>query len=220
MATSGSIDFSLTAREIVVMALKKLGVFDPTADEVADGIEEMNVMLKGWQMMPQSPNLWRQTEGSVTLVASTASYTLSPKPFRVVDARYRNTSSQDLPMEELTREEYQSLPNKTSTGVPTCYYVDYQRASTVMYVWPLMAAVTTETIKYDYQRAYEDIDAPSNDVDIPSEYTDVVVYSLADRLQDQFGKSVPSVTRRAEFLVAAASAADRESVIRFIPQRR
>lgn len=219
MATSGSTDYSLNARQLVAYALKKLRITPlgetMNSDEAAMALEELNVMLKGWQL--SGPNLWRQTFGSVTLVASTASYTLSPRPIRVYEARYRNASSIDLPMGELNRADYVSLPSKSSTGTPTQYFIDYQRAAATMYVWPVPASVTSETIQYTYQRIFEDLDSLNDDIDIPQEYLAVVGYQLADRLQEQFAKEIPGLSQRAAYLLAMADAHDRESIVRFEP---
>ena len=222
MATSGTIAYALNARSLCTYALKKLREYGagvtPGAEEMVDVLEELNLMLKGWQL--SGPNLWRQTFGSVAMVASTASYALSPRPFRVIEARYRQASGIDIPMEEMNREDYVAIPQKTSTGVPTTFYVDYQRAETRLYVWPVPASVTTETVQYTFQRAFEDVTSLDQDIDIPAEYTDVIGYNLADRLQDTFGKELPIITRRAAQLLAIAQSADREAIVRFEPGYR
>lgn len=219
MATSGSIDYNLNARQLCTYALKKIRIIGqgetPSAEDMADALEELNVMLKGWQL--SGPNLWRQTFGSVTMVAGTASYVLSPRPYRIIECRYRNTSGTDLPMTEMVRQDYVDIPQKTSTGTPTQFYVDQQRASVSLYVWPVPASATTETVQYTYQRVFEDLDALTNDIDIPQEYEDVVGYALADRLQETFGKEIKGVSQRAAYLMAMASAADRETSVRFEP---
>lgn len=222
MATSGSINFAMTARDVCRFALEELRVLaageDPTAEDMDALKRRLNLMLKSWQMT--GPNLWRQTSGSVTLVASTASYALSPRPFRVVEARYRDTSARDLPMGELTRQEYLDLPMKTSTGVPTQYYVDHQRAASTMYVWPVPASVTTETIQYTFQRTPEDIDALDDDLDMPQEYLETIGMALADRSQGLFGKSDKMLTARSLELLAMADQSDREAFVQFVPERR
>lgn len=221
MATSGSIDFALNARQICTFALEELRLIgsgqDPDADDMEKARVRLNMMLKSWQLT--GPNLWRQTEGTVTLVANTSSYVLSPKPFKVVEARYRDASSRDLPMIELTRQEYIEFPLKTSTGIPTQYYVDRQRSASTMYVWPVPAAVTIETIKYTYQRAFEDIDSLDNDLDIPSEHLETVGVSLAVRCMNIFAKTDPLLLKRADELVFEASQSDREEFVRFVPDR-
>lgn len=217
MSTSGSINYSLNARELVTFALRKTRIIadieTPSAEQMRDGIEDLNLMLKGWQK--DGPNLWRQTFGSATLVTSTASYTLSPRPRRVIEARYRDTSGRDLPMTQLNRQQYVDLPLKTSTGVPTQYYVDYQRDSVVMYVWPVPASATTETVQYTFQRYAEDIDDAANDIDIPPEWFETVGYALADRILDSYGLDDKKITARAQSLIAAAKDDDREDFVQF-----
>lgn len=221
MATSGSIDGNLNAREIVTQALRKIRVvpvFDtPSAEDSAQGLAELTLMLKGWQV--RGPNLFRQTEGSVTLVADTASYTLSPRPVRVYECRYRDAAGRDLPMHELTRAEYFDMPLKTAQGIPTQYYFDPQVGSGKLYVWPVLAAVTSETIRYTYQRVIEDVDSLTDDIDVPQEWQETVVYALADRLQETYGKDNKTITQRAEMLLRQARDHDRESEVRFVPER-
>lgn len=223
MATSGSINYNLTARGVVTQALKKIGVCPvfqatPSAEDMAQGIAELNMMLKGWQL--NGPNLWRQTEGSVTLTATTASFTLSPRPHRVTECRFRDTGGRDLPMMELTREEYFEMPLKTTTGIPTQYYFDPQVSSAKLYIWPVLASVTTETIKYTYSRVIEDIDDADDDLDLPQECLEVVMLNLADRLQGTYQQSDDRLTARAQALYQQFKGMDREPVVRFRPARR
>lgn len=222
MATSGSTDFSLNARDLCKFALKKIRVIghaeDMAPEDAGTAREELNLLLKGLQL--EAPSLWRQTDGSVSLVANTSSYTLSPRPFRVYECRYRSAAGIDLPLYEMTRQEYMDLPLKTSAGTPTCYYVDYQRAATILYLWPVPVSATTEACHYTYQRIFEDLDALNDDVDIPQEYLETVGYLLASRLADTYGKDVPLIVQRAEHLKQIAEQADREAIVRFVPDRR
>lgn len=222
MATSGSTDFNLTAREIVTFALKQLREVGagqtPSAEDMTDGIEALNLMLKAWQMT--MPNLWRQTEGTLTLTSATASYSLTAA-YRVISARFRQ-SGRDIPMALLTREEYQNLALKTSAGIPTQYYFDPQRASGTLYVWPVLATAAGETIQYTYQRRFEDIDDPANDLDVPQEALQTVGYALAEELLDSFGKNDATAARIIRKSTAAKNnlkMADREDVVRFVAER-
>jgi hypothetical protein len=213
MATSGTISYSLTARGIITFALRKLRVIgeseDPTAAQAADAQTELNLLLKEWQ---RHTDLWRMTEGSITLIASTYSYALLAAtliPHRVISARYRDASGTDLPMELMTREEYYDLPRKTSTGIPTQFYIDYQRDNPTMLLWQSLAAVTTETIQYTYQRKYQDIASLDNDLDLRSEHLSTVAYNLAERLAADYGKADDRLTLRAQQLLDQALDADR-----------
>lgn len=224
MATSGSIDFNMTARDVVAFALRKINITatteEPSSDDAARAMTELNVMLKGWQ---KYQNLWRLTEGSVTLANATASYALSPVPHRVISARYRDTNSTDTPLEPMTREEYYDLPNKSSAGRPNSFYIDYQRSAVTMYLWQVQATVTTETIKYTYQRKFEDIDTLENDIDIKQEHFEVVGFNLAARLADDFGRSgehINRVIQRAQILLDDALDDDREDYIQLVAGAR
>lgn len=220
MATSGSTDYSVNARNIIKFAFRKLRVIasgeDPTAAQSADAVVELNLMLKAWQ---RYESLWRLTEGFITLVAADGDYTLSPQPHRVISARYRDANGNDVPMTLLTREEYFDLPSKTMSGIPTQYYVDYQRGSTVFYTWPVISSVTTETVRYTYQRKFEDIDSLDNDLDVRQEWEEVVGYNLAVRLAENHGRVgeiVQRIIARAEAGLEEMQDDDREDEVRFV----
>nr|QBM02660.1 hypothetical protein [uncultured archaeon] len=226
MALSNSYDFSLTARQVIVYALQKLNVLALTqaldADEAAAALQELNLMLKTWQR--RGPFLWKRVEGSVSLVAATASYDLAAtlNPLRIMSIRYRDTSSNDLPMRLFTRQEYFDLPSKTSTGTPTQYYFDPQRGAPTLYVWPVKATVTTETFKVTYHKRTDDLDDLANDIDIPQEELETIGYGLAARLLDSYGiegEVANRILMRAEQLGDEAQDFEREPVTRFVPGR-
>lgn len=78
MATSGSVDFSRTATQIVRGALRTLGVLGPgitpTDDELQDGLEALNILVKHWQT--DGLHLWLHTEAALFLVDGQAEYDL------------------------------------------------------------------------------------------------------------------------------------------------
>lgn len=226
MALSGSVDFSINARELITKTLRKMAVLGVAqsldADEAEDARVELNLMLKGWQR--SGPHLWKKTEGSVPLLAATASYDLAAtlNPLRILSARYRDTASRDLPMRLFTRDDYFDLPLKSSSGIPTQYYFDPQRGAPTLYVWPVKATITTETIQVTYQKRIDDIDDLSDDIDIPQEHLDVVIYALAERLLDDYGiegEPAQRIMLRSQQLLAQAMDWEREDEQRFEMER-
>lgn len=191
MALSGSYNFSLTARELIETVLRKMNVLGVAQNLDADEAEavriELNTLLKGWQR--KGPHLWKKTEGTVTLTNATASYDLAAtlNPLRILSARYRNAAGIDLPLRLMPRERYFDLPQKSSAGIPTQYYFDPQRGAPTLYLWSVLATVTTETVRVTYQKRMDDIDDLANDIDIQQEHLDVLVYALAERLLDDYG---------------------------------
>jgi len=208
-----------TVREIVTAALRKagwLGIADTADAENADyAMSEMNYMLKGWQTMGY--NLWTKTSGSLTLTTAT-SYTLSPvRPLKILSARYKNTDGTETGMLELMRDEYDNLPDKTTTGTPTQFYYDKQREAAVLYVWPALSSATTESIEYTYERELEDIAAMGDTVDVPGEWWDAVIYGLAVRLSESTPTIpvAPSLQQTAMQLLHRAQAGDQEVSVYF-----
>lgn len=194
MTTSGSADFSLTRSELCTKALRLIGVLDATetagADEMASAVSSLNIMIKAWA--GKNIFLWTKTEDSFSLVSATASYlfgsggTKTYKPLRIMSVRYVVSSTNEIPLTRLTREEYFDLPDKTSAGVPTSFYYDPQRATGRLYLWPVLAG--TNTIKYTYARMFEDMDDVGNEADFPQEWYEALIYNLAIRCAPEFGK--------------------------------
>lgn len=223
MATSGSVDFSLTAREIITEAFQTAKIIaageTPTSDEMDDGERKLNLMLKTWSA---KEHLWIRTEGTQALTASTASYPITGAR-RMLSVR-RRTSSIDTPMGELAREEYYDLPTKSGTGTPVNWYFDPQTSVRTLFVWPTAStSVAANTVLYfTYLRVIEDIDALENDPDVPQEWLEALIYSLAARLAQAYGSdALQSVMAIAAGLVSELSAQDQEPVsIYFQPGRR
>lgn len=225
MATSGSTDYNLNARQIIHFALSKLGLVSGAetfgAEETRVGKDNLNVMLKAWQS--DMPNLWRVARATQALTSGTASYSLTA--YQIVSARYRDANGRDLPMEVLTADEYDELPLKSTSGIPTSYYYDRQRDGGTLYVWPVLATATTQSIAYTYQRRFQDIDSLENDLDIPTERLALVGYWLAMFMAPDFNvqptsQRLSSIERMASLLMSQAKASDREPVVRFEPERR
>ena len=224
MATSGTQVYDLKAREIVEYALEKINILakgEPLdVRQSKPAVRELNVMLKEWMVYPA---IWRITEGFVNVAANVGSYALTPRPYRIIDMRFRQASGIDIPMVELTRQEYYDLPRKDTTGVPTQWYFDPQQATSSVYIWPVPATVTTETLRVTYQRFIEDVTDLDQNVDITSEWLSTLGYNLAARITDDYGRSGEAINRiiaRAEALFDKMQDHDRPEIIRFVPERR
>jgi hypothetical protein len=197
MSTSGSTDYNLTRNDIIQEALELIGVVagseTSSAADVATANRSLNMMIKGWQA--KGIQLWRQTEGSFTATAATASFTMgtggdfTSRPLRITSARI-SVSGIETPLQEMSRAEYFDLPNKTSTGRPTGYYYDPQLTTGKIYLWPTVATGVTATLKFTYQRSLEDFDAAGDEPDFPQEWLECLSYNLAVRLAPKFGATI------------------------------
>lgn len=192
MALSGSTDFAENTRQIARDALVTLGVEQPGKAPDHERFQfaqrQLNRIIKAWQA--KGYNLWRTTEGAITLVADQQSYTMggttpdfSIRPLRIEQMRFVQADGTESPiMIPVAREYYFSLPQKGANGTSTQYYYDPGRAQGTLYIWPVLSSVTTEQIKFTYQRSFDDFDAALNEPDVPQEWFDVLVKTLAAQL--------------------------------------
>lgn len=183
MTTSGSTDFALTINQIIEEAFDLIGIGSEgealTADMYERARRSANLIIKTWN---SQPHLWARTTRSVTLIADTASYALTPKPMRITGVRRRvTTGGLDTPMNEMSAQEYDDTPNKGTSSIPVSYYYDPQAASGTLYVWPCPSTATAAamTLQVTYLRRMEDFDASSNEGDFPQEWLEAFTAALA-----------------------------------------
>lgn len=204
MATSGTATFSRNRDQLIKAALRKISAFEsgetPDSESTNDASDALNAMLKHWQA--SGIHIWRMAEGTITLVADQVSYTLgadpADKPLKIVSARFHNTTSGiDLPLEEMDRVEYQEMPNKTASGAVNSFFYD-RRSGTALtgliYFWPAPDASGDE-VRYTYARPIEVFSAAGNDADFPEEWTQAIVWNLADQVADDYDVPEPKRTR-------------------------
>lgn len=195
MAVAANSDFNLTASQIVETAFNTLGIGQEgealTARMSQDGMRALNLLIKTYGAQD---HLWTETEGTVAMVASQAAYVITPKPMRVLSVR-RRLNGIDTPMQEFSRQEYFDQPNKTqSPSVPTSFYYDPQQATGTLYLWPAPSSATVSqyTINMTFLRRMANMDNNTNDLDMPQEWLEAIVWNLAVRLMAQYPVNDPN----------------------------
>lgn len=204
MATSGSVDFSMNRNEIIGEALRHIGVGVTgetlSNEEVSDASKTLNLQLKAW--MAEGIHLWKREEISLTLVEGQNTYTIgnsgSPDltadpPLKIISAIREHTDGGVATMEQLSYNEYHSLPNKDTKSTPTEFMFippnpNNNNLATVK-VWPSPDATAASdwTFKFVVQTPTEDVDSGTDDLDIPPYMLEAVKYGLAYRLAPQYG---------------------------------
>lgn len=223
MALSGVIDFNLTAGELISRALGKIGVrgqgFSISADEQSEGIDTLNELLKTWET--EGPNLWTPAEQTVTLVSGTQTYTLSPRPRLVMNARlYDATNAVEmLPLTPWDQQDWDQFIYKTNPGLPLKYLTQKLRTSTTLTFWPLPTFSSgSYSVKVGYERAFQIVQSASDEVDIPEEFMETVVMCLAMRFIEDYqlpeSATTQRVTQRAISLYQQAMGFDRAGALR------
>lgn len=192
-----AITFSQTARDVVTGAMRDLGIIrvsgTPKASEMAYGIEQLNLMLKGLAVEGLSP--WTDMEATAVVPATTSTVTLTPRPVDVSEVRLQETGYQ-RPLARWEAGEYDLLPNKAQAGVPLAYQVIHTVSDVQLRLWPVPSVETT--LAYSYQRVIEDV-GESTVLDVPQVWGEAIRAMLKPRLT-AFGPISQDVTIRAEML--------------------
>jgi hypothetical protein len=81
-------------------------------------------------------------------------------------------------VQRLSRDQYQNLPDKTTKGFPTSIYIDRQRDSPRLYVWPVPNRDGYQ-IRFWAIKKIRDIRTMVDNVDAPVRWIPTIVAGLA-----------------------------------------
>jgi hypothetical protein len=97
MATSGSVDFTISRNDILNSALTLCGYLDPDAtasgNDYTNSARMLNLMVKAW--MSKGINLWAMKEATLFLAEGTAAYSLGPSGTHCTNTYVQTTLSTD-----------------------------------------------------------------------------------------------------------------------------
>ena len=136
------------------------------------------------------------------------------RPLGIVDLNIRDVDGNEIPMIQVSREEYTAMPLKSSLGRPNQFYFDPQLTDTRLYIWPTCQTVSDRlvgTIKTPIQVFVNATDNP----EFPEEYYSALKFGLAVIISP--GYHVPDRTfvklvSLAQSTFADADGMDREPV--------
>ena len=207
MSVSGTTSFVVTRDDVIQAAMRKLSVLEegstPTAQSVTNFSFALNLILKNWQK--DGIKLWTIGNLTVPLQASKTSYSIGPygttsditsdKPLKVVGAFLRNTSTSpniDMPMQILSRQEYNLLGSKFSTGLTNSIYYEPGLLSGVVTIF--MTPDTNTSTNYQLilvvQRSIMDVNLSTDNFDLPAEWYLPLQWALAAEMSSDYEKSL------------------------------
>lgn len=214
MTTSGTAVFTVNRDDIckaAMRSLKKIAIGEaPQTEDYTNLQFALNLILKS--LDAEGYLVWLYQTISFPLTATTPSYTIAEalgsqvvnyRPVRIASAYRRDASTppNDVPMTQLSRQEFEQLTPKAAQGYPTNYYYDPQLASGGFFIWPIPQD-STQTARLLIQRPVQDITASTQNFDVSQEWFLPLRWMLVDEVAEEYELDDASIKRysaRAKF---------------------
>ena len=229
-----STTFSITAGQLVASALRLQGYIQqgdtPSATLYTNMVEALNILVKAWSS--RGLKVWTVVEETIPLTLDQRSMTIgdggdvdTDRPLRIEECFIRYNVSSDTPtdvtLQPLSRNEYQMLGNKFTTGTPNSYFYDplIPLGKLYWYVVPDQEAEDDMEIHIFMRKQLDDIADEDAELEFPSEWYQALRWNLADEtsLDNQIPESVADrIAERAKRLKEEMEGWDREYTSVFI----
>jgi len=226
MATSGVANFNLDLTEIVEEAFERVGSEMRTGYDLRTARRSMNLMFADWAN--RGLNMFTYEQGSIPLVAGTATYNLPTDTVDLLEHVIRTgagsaSTQADLTITRISVSTYATIPNKLQQARPIQVWIE--RLNTPRFtVWPVPDNTQPYTFVYWRLRRIQNAGEGVNTMDMPFRFLPCMVAGLAYYL----ALKVPGGAERLGILKQQydeawqlASEEDREkAAVRFVPRRQ
>ncbi len=195
----------MTPVELITVSLKKIGVLGvgqtALAEDLNDALVELNMMISQWAI--QRYMIYHLVQNSITCTGA-VSYTIGPlgdipmsaRPSLIEAAFVRQLNNAapnqvDYPLIPIpSRENYNQIAIKQLAAFPQFFYYDAAYPLGIIYPYPVpnnqyALHITTRAIFSQFTNLTQDIV-------LPPEYEQALVYNLSGLLATSYDKDVPA----------------------------
>jgi hypothetical protein len=151
-----------------------------------DGVIDAITITNGGSAYTSAPTVSFSGAGSGATGTAIVVGLTTNKPVRAFSGFVRDANDNDTVLQFISKEEYDSLGDKSSQGVPNQIYYDNQLANAVMYVYTVPSS-TDYTVFLDVQRMFYDMSTSTDDFDFPQEWFQAIKWGLAAELAIEYG---------------------------------
>ena len=226
MATSGVSNFNLDLTEIVEEAFERVGGEMRTGYDLRTARRSLNLMFADWAN--RGINMWTFEQGSIPLVAGTATYDLPADTVDLLEHVIRTgagsaSTQADLTITRISVSTYATIPNKLQQARPIQVWIERLNTPRIT-VWPVPDDSQPYTFVYWRMKRIQNAGEGVNTMDMPFRFIPCMVAGLAYYL----ALKVPGGTERlgvlkAQYDEAWQNAADEDrekAAVRFVPRRQ
>lgn len=191
-----------------------------TADLLENARRALFLMLSA--LPAKGLQLWTVDEETTPLVLGQANYILDDSTVDVLAVNLLCLGSETA-LARVGSDIYIGLPDKTTQGRPTMFWLDRQRDAPVIRLWPTPDASYAECDLKVWRRRYiMDVGEYTNTLDVPQRWQDAVIAELAARLALETpqveANLVPMLRQMADGAIALAQGEDKDAApFRILP---
>jgi hypothetical protein len=174
MALSNSTDFELDVAEYVEEAFERCGLEVRTGYDLKTARRSLNLMLAEWAN--RGLNQWTIEQRTFTTTQGDADINLGTDVIDILSVVVRRSGT-DYALDRVSRDEFLNIPNKTTQGRPTQFFLDRQITPNLK-IWPAPENAT-DTIVYDALTRINDADTQTNTLEVPFRFYPCLAAGLA-----------------------------------------
>jgi len=174
MATSGSTNFELDVSDYIEEAFERCGLEVRTGYDLKSAKRSLNLMLADWAN--RGLNQWTIAQRSITVTQGTGNYSLDSDVIDILSVIVRRSGT-DYALERLSRDEYLSIPTKTTESRANQFFLDRQ-ITPELKLWPVPDN-STDVVIYDALTRIEDADTYINTMEVPFRFYPCLAAGLA-----------------------------------------
>ena len=226
MATSGTSAFNLDLTEIVEEAFERVGSELRTGYDLKTARRSLNLMFADWAN--RGINMWTFEQGSINLVAGTATYNLPTDTVDLLEHVIRTgagsaSTQADLTITRISVSTYATIPNKLQQARPIQVWIERLDTPRIT-VWPTPDDSQPYVFVYWRMRRIQDAGNGVNTMDMPFRFIPCMVAGLAYYLALKVpggAERLPILKQQYDEAWQLASDEDREkAAVRFVPRQQ
>jgi hypothetical protein len=225
MTTSGTTAFNMDLTEIVEEAFERAGGELRTGYDLRTASRSLNLMFSQWAN--KGLNMFTYEQGSIPLVAGTATYNLPADTVDLLEHVIRTgagsvSTQADLTITRISVSTYATIPNKLTQARPIQVWIERLDTPRIT-VWPVPDDTQPYTFVYWRLRRIQDAGTGVNTMDMPFRFYEAMTAGLAYHLALKLPNSMdrlPILKQQYDEAWELASTEDREkAAARFVPRR-
>jgi len=227
MTISGTTTFNLDLTEIVEEAFERCGSEMRTGYDLKTARRSLNLLFADFAN--RGLNMWTFEQGSIPLVAGTATYDLPSDTVDLLEHVIRTgagsaSTQADLTITRISVSTYATIPNKLQQARPIQVWIERKTETPTITVWPIPDDSQPYVFVYWRMKRIDDAGSGVNTMDVPFRFLPCIVAGLAYYLSMKIVDALPRLPMLKQEYDAAwqlAADEDREKAsVRFVPRQQ